>query len=404
MKEPFIKAKPIIETLIEAGFEAYFVGGSVRDYLLGRSIGDVDIATSALPEDVQQLFPKTIPVGIKHGTVIVVHQDECYEVTTFRVDGDYQDFRRPSKVEFVSSLKADLSRRDFTINAIAMDLNGVIIDPFDGQSDLEKKYIQAVGNPDERFLEDPLRMMRAIRFVSQLDFELCRETKASIEKNACYLSKISVERILIEFEKLLTGTANQKAIMLIVELQVNQHLPQLANKSAELIQFAELCSKQSLNLYEMWTLLIILLEIKEVEPFFKEWKSSNERMRACKNNLQVLMEIKKQNGLSPFLIYTYGYEVIKSCISIYSILESKDAEIMSAVLEKMHGQLPIATRKELAISGNDLIEWFNKSGGPWLSNAIEKVERAVVSGEVLNTKTDIKEWLLRCNPQFENNF
>lgn len=404
MEGPFIKAKPIIETLMEAGFEAFFVGGSVRDHLLGRSRGDIDIATSALPEDVQALFERTIPVGLKHGTVVVLHNQEMYEVTTFRIDGDYQDFRRPSKVEFVTSLKEDLSRRDFTINAIAMDIYGTIIDPFEGQKDLKDKFIQTVGNPDDRFLEDPLRIMRAIRFVSQLDFELSPVTKKSIERHANLLTKISVERVLVEFEKLLIGKANEKAIMLITELEIHNYLPLLDNKTEELRQFSVLCSKQVLTLEEQWALLIHILKIEDIEFFFKQWKSSNERIKTCRLYLNVIAELKKCTNLLRYTVYTYGLEAMKSGIRLFCLLEKKQSDAMLTELQTITGSLPIVTRKDMAITGNDLIEWFNKKGGPWLSKTIELVERAIVNGEVENNKEKIKEWLLTCNPPFENNY
>ena len=404
MEEPFKKALPIIEKLNEAGFEAYFVGGSVRDFLLKRPIGDIDIATSALPEDVQRLFERTIPVGIKHGTVVVVFHNECYEVTTFRIDGDYQDFRRPSKVEFVSTLEQDLSRRDFTINAIAMDKNGAIIDPFKGKEDLINKYIQTVGNPDERLLEDPLRIMRALRFVGQLDFELSIDTKLSIKKNAAYLAKISIERVLIEFEKLLNGKARKKALDLIAELHIFNYLPELECKQEELLQFAEASSTQSLTVDEQWTLLLIMLKVKNIEHFFKQWKSSNERIKFCKLYLNAIEELEKKHGLTPLLVYTYGIEVLQSCIKLYCILENIHSEALVASLQDIHHELPIFSRRELAVTGNDLMDWFQKTGGPWLSETIGLIERAVVNGELSNTKDEIKEWLLRCNPQFENNY
>lgn len=146
MKPPFRQALGIIQRLKQHGHEAYFVGGAVRDLLLGRPIGDVDIATGALPEEVMAIFPKTIDVGSKHGTVVVVHEGKAYEVTTFRTDGDYEDYRRPESVTFVRSLEEDLKRRDFTMNAMAMDEHGTVIDPFGGQEAIEKRIIAQYGN------------------------------------------------------------------------------------------------------------------------------------------------------------------------------------------------------------------------------------------------------------------
>ncbi|NSL52269.1 CCA tRNA nucleotidyltransferase [Calidifontibacillus erzurumensis] len=404
MKEPFLQAKPILKKLIEAGFEAYFVGGSVRDHLLKRKLGDVDIATSALPEDVERLFPKTIPVGIKHGTVVVIHDGVCYEVTTFRIDGEYKDFRRPSEVKFVTSLEQDLSRRDFTINAIAMDISGKIIDPFNGIKDLQKKVIQTVGIPDDRFLEDPLRMMRAIRFVSQLDFVLSEETKKSIQKHAHYLKNIAVERILIEFEKLLEGKAVDKALSLILELQIYKYLPGFADKKSELLTFAKNCLKLPLTLEEQWALLITILKIENIESFFREWKSSNEKIRTCKQIISALNKLQKGAALTPYFIYTTGKNILLSSIKLLCILENRSFDELADIVEIIHKKLPIYSRKELALTGIDVMDWYQKKGGPWLAQIINDVEKAVVEGIVQNTKADIKEWLLKCNPPSENNY
>ena len=168
----FNKASSILERIEKEGYEAYFVGGGVRDTLLGLPISDVDIASSATPEEIKRFFPVTFDVGIQHGTVMVLHEKETYEITTFRTESKYEKFRRPEKVNYVRSLREDLKRRDFTINAIALNRHGQSEDPFDGQRDIKAKIIRAVGNPSERFREDALRMMRAARFMSQLAFEV----------------------------------------------------------------------------------------------------------------------------------------------------------------------------------------------------------------------------------------
>lgn len=164
MNDVFLKALPVLQKLTTAGFEAYFVGGSVRDYLLNRTISDVDIATSAFPEEVKEIFQSTYDTGIAHGTVTVRENNEFYEVTTFRTEGTYEDFRRPSEVKFIRSLEEDLQRRDFTMNAIAMDEHFALHDPFSGQEAVKNKAIKAVGKASERFHEDALRMMRESAF------------------------------------------------------------------------------------------------------------------------------------------------------------------------------------------------------------------------------------------------
>lgn len=195
----------IIKKLEEHGFEAYAVGGCVRDTILGRTPGDWDITTSALPEQVKSIFRRTIDTGIEHGTVTVMIGQVGYEVTTYRVDGDYQDGRHPTSVTFTPSLVEDLKRRDFTINAMAYRPGEGVVDCFDGLADLENKIIRCVGDPKERFREDALRMMRAVRFSAQLGFSIEDNTKAAIKQMAGNLRLISKERIQAELLKLITS-------------------------------------------------------------------------------------------------------------------------------------------------------------------------------------------------------
>lgn len=196
-------ANRIIHTLQGAGFEAYIVGGCVRDAVLGRTPEDWDITTSARPEEVKALFRRTIDTGIAHGTVTVMFGKEGYEVTTYRVDGRYEDHRRPSSVTFTASLIEDMKRRDFTMNAMAYNDEEGLVDHFDGLGDLKRRRIQCVGKPKERFDEDALRILRAIRFSAQLGFSIDEGTRQAIREQAGFLKDISAERIHIELTKLL---------------------------------------------------------------------------------------------------------------------------------------------------------------------------------------------------------
>ena len=195
--------KKIISVLEENGFEAYAVGGCVRDSLIGKKPDDWDIACSAKPEQVKALFHKTIDTGIRHGTVTVMMKHVGYEVTTYRIDGEYTDSRHPKKVIFTPSLTEDLKRRDFTINAMAYSDRTGIVDIFDGAGDLQKKVIRCVGNPKERFGEDALRILRAVRFSAQLGFSIEEGTAQAAEELASNLKKISRERIRTELDKLI---------------------------------------------------------------------------------------------------------------------------------------------------------------------------------------------------------
>ena len=193
----------IIKTLERAGFEARYVGGCVRDTLLNRPIHDWDIATQALPEDVMRLFDHCVPTGIRHGTVTVLLDGVSAEVTTYRLDGAYHDGRHPDGVRFVRSLADDLARRDFTINAMAMDESGAVTDLFGGREDLSRRVIRCVGEPETRFREDALRMLRAYRFAAQLGFSLDAQTQAAIRRCAPLCASLSRERVREEAEKTL---------------------------------------------------------------------------------------------------------------------------------------------------------------------------------------------------------
>lgn len=200
----------IINTLQKAGYETYIVGGCVRDAVLGKEPDDWDITTSAKPEEVKALFRRTIDTGIAHGTVTVMFGKEGYEVTTYRVDGKYNDHRKPSSVTFTASLLEDMKRRDFTINAMAYNETEGIVDHFDGVGDLKRGIIRCVGEPRERFDEDALRILRAVRFAAQLDFTIEETTKAAIREQAVFLKDISAERIHVELTKLLVSQHPEK--------------------------------------------------------------------------------------------------------------------------------------------------------------------------------------------------
>lgn len=242
-------AQRIIETLHRSGHRAYVVGGCVRDSLLLRVPVDWDICTSARPEEVMALFAgNAAPTGIKHGTVTVIVSDtsgtETYEVTTFRIDGEYKDNRRPEKVVFVRDVSEDLARRDFTVNAMAYDHEEGLIDLFGGRSDLEKEIIRCVGEPDRRFEEDALRILRGIRFASQLGFDIENETAVSLVRNTPLLDNIAAERIRVEFDKLLSGRHAARVL--------EQYRDVIARFIPEIRPMFGLDQENPFHLYDVW--------------------------------------------------------------------------------------------------------------------------------------------------------
>lgn len=207
--------KKPIEMLQKAGYEAYFVGGCVRDSVMGRQISDIDITTNAMPEEIQRVFSdyRTLDIGIKHGTITVLMDDEKYEITTYRAETDYQDHRHPGKVQFGVSLTDDLSRRDFTVNAMAWRGSGDVVDPFGGLTDIEDKIIRCVGEPLCRFDEDALRILRALRFSATLGFTIEEKTLAAMRECKHLLSYVSAERIWQELSKLIVGSDAHRVVL-----------------------------------------------------------------------------------------------------------------------------------------------------------------------------------------------
>ncbi|SKC48295.1 tRNA nucleotidyltransferase (CCA-adding enzyme) [[Eubacterium] yurii] len=212
------KAQKVISMLENKGYNAYIVGGCLRDILLGRKSQDIDITTDALPKEIIDVFKdsyKVIETGVKYGTVTVIIEASPIEITTFRSEQDYVDGRRPEKVSFEKDIKADLSRRDFTVNAMAYNDKDGLIDLFDAKRDLEDKIIRCVGNPRQRFKEDKLRMLRAVRFATTLDFKIEDETFKAIKEYSQYLNEISIERINVELSKMLLVQKPSKAMLLL---------------------------------------------------------------------------------------------------------------------------------------------------------------------------------------------
>ncbi|WP_442594494.1 CCA tRNA nucleotidyltransferase [Neobacillus sp. D3-1R] len=399
MIKAFQQAIPILEKIESFGYEAYFVGGSVRDYLLNKEIDDVDIATSATPEEIKMIFSKTVDVGIEHGTVLVLYNGQTYEITTFRSEAEYEDFRRPKSVQFIRSLYEDLKRRDFTMNAIAMNRNGHFIDPFLGNEAIRDKRVQTVGKAEERFSEDALRMMRAIRFVSQLSFSVEEETFKALKRNGHLLENISTERKTKEFEKLLTGKNRNVAFQILLNAELLPYLPGLKNKNEAFTKLSQLHCDQ-LQLIEMWTLLSYLLNMvdKEVMAFLKEWKLSNQKIKDIQRMMFFLYQ-RFEEKWSPLSMYHAGEVICMSTEKVYNILNGKDINEHLHEVKQSYQQLPIKDRGDLAVTGQDLMAWTNQLGGPWLRELLETIEKLILHKQLKNDKEAIKEWLLSCNPK-----
>lgn len=391
----FAKALPILKRIIAAGFEAYFVGGSVRDRLLHLNVNDVDIATSALPHEIKKIFKRTVDVGIEHGTVMVLIGDASYEITTFRTESTYKDFRRPDSVTFVRSLLEDLKRRDFTMNAIALDIDGHIIDPFDGMLDLEKTIIRAVGDPHERFKEDALRMMRAVRFAAQLEFEIEPETMLSIRENAHLLEKIAVERIQVEFEKLLTAGWHTLGLASMIRTRLYLYCPGLADKKAALLAMID-DELPFENARQAWAYLLFHIEQTNSKDtfhpkkFLKKWKLSNQLISDALTLYKALKYRLENGALDKWMIFNIGRDF--SMEVEYLVEHMKQTPAYIEVLGK-YDDLPIKESSQLAISGHDIMQLTTVRPGKWMSEAINAALKAVVLNHLPNDKEVVLSWL-----------
>lgn len=392
---PFLEAKEIITKIQQFGYRAYFVGGCVRDLLLNKEIGDVDFATSATPQEIMGIFDHVIPVGVEHGTVIVRYKHRSYEITTFRKEGKYSDQRHPDNVKFITTIEEDLKRRDFTINALAMDQYGKIIDLFNGKNDIKHHLIRTVGDGKERFMEDPLRIIRALRFSSQIGFSIEEKTKRAMIKVKPQIEKISVERILVEFQKLFAGDEVDKAIRYFIHLKIYEHVPIFKDHP----KLVECFPKKWIPLNSFGAVITLLNYIYPkvtITEWIKAWKCSNA-IKNVAHHLAFALTYYNQNGIDEWLVYTLPPRLYKQFSDVVTILFPNDP-LTEKTMFTISERLPIHGKKELAIDGNDLLNLFPKNKkGRWVGEYIRTLEKKVVFGQIENNKNVLKEWI-RCHP------
>ena len=382
---------PVLEKIKEAGFEAYFVGGSVRDALLNRPIHDVDIASSAYPEEIKTIFPRTVDVGIEHGTVLVLEGQREYEITTFRTEDVYVDYRRPSQVSFVRSLEEDLKRRDFTINALALNQEGEIVDLFNGLADMKNRTLRAVGVAAERFNEDALRIMRGFRFQAGLDFDLEDLTFQAMADCAPLLEKISVERIFIEFDKLLMSPFWRKGLESLIKAAAYDFLPDMKHSAEALQELLDGLEEdfQFSSSEQAWAALLLALKVKDVRKFLKHWKTSNDFQKRV-NQLVAVYEIRQERSLSKRDCYQYDLDLI---LQAESLRQAAGLPVEFEAIEATHAALTIHDKHEIVVTGSHLIRDYGFKPGPELGQILNKIEWAIVDGELANSKEEIMNFI-----------
>lgn len=364
----------VIGKIRDAGYEAFAVGGCVRDTLLGRTPEDWDVTTSARPEAVKAIFERTVDTGLQHGTVTVLKNRKGYEVTTYRIDGEYHDGRHPDSVEFTPNLLEDLKRRDFTINAMAYSHETGIVDEFGGMEDLKAGIVRCVGRPEDRFTEDALRLLRALRFSAQLGFEIEESTYAAIKTIAPNLAKVSKERVQAELTKLLLS-AHPERILLLKETGLSAQIvpgfdavfaPPLFSK------LSRLPAEKSLR----WAGFLLCQSTKQAEAVLKGLKMDNETIGNVSRMIEGAKEtlpLEKPAVRRAMSRYT-PYQ-LEGALKLKELMGSPDAEEIRRLREEIIRDGDCVSLKDLAVKGRDLLE--------------AGVERGPMVGEILNHLFDL---------------
>lgn len=389
--------KFILDKFFENSYESFIVGGCVRDTLLSRPLNDYDITTNALPETTMQLFEKTIPTGLQHGTITVLLNNEPYEVTTYRIDGEYKDGRRPDDVVFVTNIKEDLARRDFTINALAYSPYFGFKDYFNGEEDLKNKIIRAVGDPHTRFNEDGLRMLRAIRFSSQLNFDIENSTFNAIKTNAHLIQKISNERINIELTKTLLSQNPSDGFIKLNETKLLENIfPELYKKYFDKDYFLGNITKlDKLNDFIASKLVFILstcfkdISLDDFRYALKKLRFDNatiSKSLSIFSNQKGYKNINSDKELKIF-ISLVGKDLILQLFEYLILLKPNDKllKLQNRTIEILNSTDALSI-KDLFISGSELISEFNLKPGKEIGELLSSLLLEVLENPELNNK------------------
>ena len=345
--------RSVLAALQARGHLAYLVGGCVRDMILGVHPQDWDVCTSALPQEVLAIFPNAVPTGLKHGTVTVKIQSRQVEVTTFRSEGSYTDHRHPDAVSFVGDLTTDLSRRDFTMNAIALPLDGLVADPFGGVEDIRRQIIRCVGEPERRFEEDALRMFRALRFSARLGFAVEPNTMAAIETCAPLAASLAAERVRDEMEKLLLTRQPEKLALLIAAGLLDAYLLHRLPEEFRLLRLNSLPRKALFR----WAGLCAILEedgcIRSGEEFLLALRLDHRTVRCCAGCMALLRENIPDSAYAwKRQLNRYGVDAVSCAARVRDALQGGGSyRALRAVLKS--GEC--FSMKHLAVTGDDLL-------------------------------------------------
>jgi len=353
------KALKILNILHEHNHESYIVGGYVRDKLIGRNSNDVDICTSATPKEIIEIFPNTSSPN--YGSINIIYKNTNFDITTFRKEIKYQDNRLPVKIKYIKNIKKDLLRRDFTINTICIDKDGNIIDYLNAIPDLNKKIIRTVGNPRYRLKEDSLRILRAIRFATILDFEIDSKTKHYIKVYAYLLKKLSYQRKKQELDKIFTSNRKKKGIELLVDLKIDE--PLKLKKLKDITPCDDLIG--------IWA----QLNVDDIYPFTKVEKVQMQKIR----------ELLNLDIYDPYNLYNYDLYISTVVYQIKNESISK--------LNELYQKLPINSTKDIALNGKDIANILNKTPGNYLKEITKDLEKQIIYKNIENKKETLEKYI-----------
>ena len=354
-------ALKLLKELTSHDYKAYIVGGFVRDYLLGRESQDIDVCTNATPKEIKEVFEDSFLPTEDYGSVIVNKYGIRFEITTFRKEFSYQDHRKPVEIQYIDDLYQDLLRRDFTINAICIDENGEVIDFLGGRDDLERKLIRTIGDAADRFQEDALRILRAIRFATVLDFQLDASVSSAILETRHLLSELSYQRKKEELDKIFASGHADKGIDLLLQYHLDKNL--------ELEKLSQVENTDSV--IGIWS----VLDVDLLYPF-----SNNEK--------EMMADIRKAmslNNLDPMALYEYGLYVNSVAGEMKGLDKKKITESYNALI--------IHSRSDLDVTSEEIMECLDREPGEYLSDIYEDIEREVLYRRLPNQKQKLLSYI-----------
>jgi len=355
-------ALKLIKKIEEHGYQAYIVGGFVRDKILGITSNDIDICTSARPSDIRNIFPTSCLPNEDYGSVTVVVKNIRFEITTFRREIKYLNNRKPVEFEYIDDLLEDLKRRDFKINTLCMDKDGNIIDLLGGNTDIKSREITTVGDSYLKFSEDALRILRAVRFATILDFRLSDDIKKAIVKAKKYLKYLSYDRKKEELNKIFASIHVKYGVKLLLELGLDNEL--------------ELNNLKNIKCFDDLMGIWAQLDVSNIYPF-----SKNE-----KEIIKDIKEVLELDNLDPLVLYRYGLYV--------NSVAADSKGIDRKIITKKYNDLPIKGRSEILIDGKEIMSLLGTKPGKYLRNIINNIEEEVVKGNLSNNKEDLVDYVL----------